>query len=375
MFGFTKNGKTQEVTLSNHTIMRIIGFVIGTVLLIRLVENMTHPITLIFVSFFLSLALNPAVTAVSKRLKSKSRVGGTAIAYGLVSTGLVLFTVLVVPPLIAQTTEFIREVPDTISDLRTQDSAIGNFIRRYELEQSVQDFANDWTRNLGNITGPALTTANRVLSGVVSAVTVFVMTFMMLVEGPRWMGAFWKQVPQRRRKHDQEIANKMYKVVTSYVNGQVLVASIGATITMVFLVIFSTLLDETVNAVALAGIVFLFGLIPTIGAMLGAVAVLVFTLVVNPTLALIMLGFFIIYQQVENATIQPYIQSRGNDLTPLLVFIAAIMGIGLNGILGGFVAIPIAGCIKVLVDDRLEQREMSEAPVRLGSSKLKYKKK
>jgi predicted PurR-regulated permease PerM len=73
-----------------------------------------------------------------------------------------------------------------------------------------------------------------------------------------------------------------------------------------------------------------------------------------------MLVYFIIYQQIENATIQPYIQSRGSELTPMLVFIAAILGIGLGGVLGGFVAIPIAGCAKVLIDDQLDQHRESE---------------
>ena len=56
-------------------------------------------------------------------------------------------------------------------------------------------------------------------------------------------------------------------------------------------------------------------------------------------------------EQIENATVQPYIQSRASELTPLIVFISAILGIGFGGILGAIVAIPIAGCLKVLFDD------------------------
>lgn len=359
MLGRPKKSEV-EITVSNRTMLRILVFIIGTVIFFRVIDSMRHPLTLIFVSFFLALAINPVVTRLSAMLRSKSRVRATAIAYAAVMTVIISFVVLIVPPLINQTTEFIREVPKTLSEIKTQDSSLGRFIRRYNLEEQVQNFASDWTRNLGDVQGPVLTTANRIFANVLSIVTVLVLTFMMLIEGPRWIESIWKHVPQRRRVHDQEIAHKMYKVVTSYVNGQVLVAGIGAVFAMVTLIIVSTILNVSVNAVALGGIIFLFALIPSIGTILGALIVSLFSLFTSPTLALIMIIYFIVYQQIENATIQPMIQSKGNDLTPMLVFIAAILGIGFGGVLGGFVAIPLAGCAKILFDDWIEDRDLSK---------------
>jgi predicted PurR-regulated permease PerM len=66
--------------------------------------------------------------------------------------------------------------------------------------------------------------------------------------------------------------------------------------------------------------------------------------------------FFLVYQQIENISIQPYIQSKKNELSPLLVFIAALCGIGLGGLLGGFIAIPLAACMRIFLHDYLEQR-------------------
>ena len=359
MFG-KKSKEPIEFTVSNRTILRIILFFLGTILFLRLIENMRHPLTLIFVSFFLSLALNPIVTRLSSMLKSKSRVKATAIAYVAVTAVIVSLLVLIVPSLVNQTTEFIREVPKTLSQLEDRNDSIGRFVRRYNLEDQIKNFSVDWTRNLGSVQGPVINTANRVFSNVVSLITVFVLTFMMLIEGPRWLASFWKHVPAKRRAHDKEIATKMYKVVTSYVNGQVIVAAIGATFSMIALVIASTIIGVSVNAVALGGIIFLFALIPTIGTILGALLVALFSLFVSPTLAIVMILYFIVYQQIENATIQPMIQSRGNELTPMLVFIAAVLGIGLGGVLGGFLAIPLAGCIKILFDDWISDKDLSE---------------
>ncbi len=77
---FKRKEKTLEVTISNRTIIRLLMWVLGTSLLVSFVRNAIHPITLIFVSFFLTLALNPAVHWVANKLKSGSRVRATALA-------------------------------------------------------------------------------------------------------------------------------------------------------------------------------------------------------------------------------------------------------------------------------------------------------
>jgi predicted PurR-regulated permease PerM len=67
--------------------------------------------------------------------------------------------------------------------------------------------------------------------------------------------------------------------------------------------------------------------------------------------------FFVLYQQIENISLQPYIQSKYNELSPLLVFAAALLGIGFGGLLGGLIAIPAAGCAKLLLLDYLDRRD------------------
>lgn len=361
MFGRSK--KAQEFTISNETLIRIILFGAGSIVLFRIFENMRHPLTLIFVSFFLALALNPAVAWVSKKLKNKSRTRATAIAYLAVVTALIAFMAVIVPPLISQTRDFIDEVPETIRDLQDDDGIIGDFVRNNELEAQVSQFANDAASNLADFQGPVVSTANRVVSNIVSIITVLILAFMMLIEGPRWLKyGFGRIENKEKRQHAKKLATKMYEVVTSFVNGQVLVAAIGAGFAMVTLFITTAIFDTpSINPIAFGGLVFLFSLIPTIGVFIASSFVVVFSAFVSIPLAITMLVYFIVYQQIENATIQPYIQSKGLELTPLIVFIAVILGVGLGGILGAFVAIPIAGWVKVFIDDYLERESAIEA--------------
>jgi len=359
---FRKNKNSQEFTVSNRTLLRIIGFAIASLVLLQIFENLIHPLTLIFVSFFLSLALNPAVSFVSRKLKTPNRTIATAIAYFGVVSVLILFFSLVLPPLIKQTSDFITDVPQTFRDLNDDEGFIGDFVRNNELEQQVSEFASSFSNDLGSFREPVVTTANRVVSNVVSIITVLVLTFMMLNEGPKWLKLFWSKYPKDKRKYAKKVAGEMYNVVTSYVNGQVLVAAIGATFAIVVLLIASAIFNaDGINAIALGGLVFLFSLIPTVGAILSAFVVVLFSLFVSLPLAVTMLIYFIVYQQIENATIQPYIQSKGTELSPMLVFISAILGIGFGGVLGAFVAIPVAGCLKILVEDYFERDSDSTA--------------
>lgn len=350
------------VTISNRTIARVIAWAIAAFVAVQFVDKVSHALTLIFISFFLALALNPVVSAISKRLKSNSRAKATAFAYLLVLSVVVLFFVSVVPPLISQTRDFVRDVPQTVSDFQSQNSSLSRLVARYDLNDRLSQAASDFSSQFGNVGSKLLDVGKRVGSTVISIIVVIVMTFMMLVEGPKWLQMLWANAPLKRREHNKKLANKMYGMVTGFVLAQIILALLSGTFALIALLIASTLLDVSINAAALAGIVALLALIPMIGNLISTAVVVLICALASVNLAIVMLIYFIVYQQIENVTLQPYIQSRKNELTPLLVFVAALVGVNLGGILGAFVAIPVAGCIKILLEDQLEKRRGRQTP-------------
>ncbi len=349
-----------EVTVSNRTIVRIVGIIVITLIAIGFLKNVAHVLELIFIALFLGLALNPAVSWISKKLRIKSRAAATGVAYVGVVLVLGFFTSLVVPPLVKETVDFVRGIPTTLNSLNDNTTTLGKFVDRYNLQENVDGLTENIQARTENIQEPVLSTASKVGAGLISVLTVLVLTFMFLVEGPDWIKRFWQMHPKERREKNKVLAKRMYRVVTGYVNGQVLIAAIAAMFAMVTLVVASTLFHVTINAVALAGIVFLFGLIPLIGNTLAAGLVVLVCLFSSVGLAIAMLVYFLIYQQIENVTLQPYIQAKNNELTPLLVFIAALVGVGFGGILGAFVAIPAVGCAKIVFLDYLERHDISK---------------
>lgn len=351
-----KSDKHIVINIDSPTVIRVLALTVFTLIALRFIQNISHSLVLIFVAFFLALALNPAVSKISHMLRVKSRVLATGIAYIMVLAVLSLFVTFVVPPLVRQTVDFIQDVPSTIEDFRRTDSPVNRFAETYNIEQQVDQFASDLGSRLDDISGPVLSTAGRIGSTVASTIVVLVLTFMMLVEGPAWMKRFWSVQSPAKRAHRQEIVRKMYRVVTNYVNGQVFIAALGGFFATIAIFILSQIFDAPVNAIALGGIIALFALLPLIGTIIGSVIVVLACLLVSWPLAIAVAIYFIVYQQLENVTIQPYVQSRGNNLTPLTVLVAALIGVGFGGFLGALVAIPAAGCIKILVEDYFARR-------------------
>ncbi|PLS81205.1 hypothetical protein CYG49_02635 [Candidatus Saccharibacteria bacterium] len=335
------------------------GFVLAGYLLTKLVT----PLTIIFISFFLALALNPPVTKLVSYLPGHSRVGATAIAYVGVVLVLGGFVVIAVPPAIKQTVSFIEQTPSYFETIQRQQDPAREFLSQYGLEgqldtalENAQDRAAGVAAQIG---GTFVDSVGYLLNGVVVLFTILVLTFLMLIEGPTWMRRLWSiYIDEDRRDRHQRIVHRMYRVVTAYVNGQVLIAAIAAGSAMVVLVLLSTSFNVPFTAaLPLAAIVFLTTMIPMVGSTIGGGIITIVLLFNDVTAAVIFLVFFVVYQQIENNLVQPIVQSKSVELSALGVITAVIIGIYLAGILGGLVAIPVAACLKILINEYLASRK------------------
>ena len=349
------------VNVTNRTMVRAILWVVATILAFHFISHIITALTLVFVSVFLSLAINPMVDWVARRFKIKRRSMSVMIAYVFLLAVIAGFFILVSPPLIKQTRQFISDVPATVSNFQSQDSSVAKSLRKYHLDTKISKAAHDFASNYSNFGSTLLDTGKRILSALIALTVILVMTFMMLVEGPKWLDRYWLIVPASRRKHDQRIAERMYRAVTGFAYGQVILALLAGTFSFLALAIISRLLNQNINAPALAGIVVMFGLIPMIGNTISSTIVTLACLLTSGKLAIAMLIYFFIYYHIESYTFQPYIQSRLNELTPLLVFISAIVGVEFAGLLGALVAIPAATIVKILVEDQISRRGLLKA--------------
>ncbi len=351
--------RSVKVTITNRTVIRVLALILVTYISLKFIIKVDHILELVFTSLFLGIALNPAVTWLAKNLRIKSRGAATSIAYVLVVIVLVGFFALILPPLFKQTKTFVSNLPNNINSLKQPNTAAGKFVNKYKLTKEINNLNAEVSNHTTDLTAPALSTATKIGQILGSTIIVVVLTFMMIVEGPTWIER-WEKL--RIKKHDwqDDLASRMYRIITGYVNGQILLALLAGFVTLISLVIVTNILHVSVNEVALAAIIILTGLIPMIGHIIGAVIVVLACLFVSWPLALIMGIILIIYIQLASVTIQPYVQSKYNELSPMLVLIAALLGISAGGLLGAFVAIPLAGCLKIALKEYLVHRNMIE---------------
>lgn len=357
MFGLGKSKvNTVNLNISNRTVVRVLLLVVATTLGLSAVRQASHALLLIFTAFFLALALNAPVHWIAQRLPGKgkgSRVLATAISFAIVILALAGFLASIVPPLVRQTNSFISSAPGLVRDAKDENSEVGKFIKRYNLESQVENFSDDLGDRLKNAGGAAVSTAGKVGSSIFAVLTILVLTFMMLIEGPRWLRFMKDVVPDEHHARAERLAVGMYKVVKGYVNGQVILAALAAAlITPIFFILHIS------YPIALMFIVFICGLIPMVGHTIGAVVVTLVALFTSPLAAVIVLAYYFLYQQIENYLVQPRIQANSTNMSPLLVFMSVVIGVNFGGIFGGLVAIPVAGCIRIAVLDYLRTKKI-----------------
>mgnify|MGYP000402408330 CR=1 FL=1 len=344
---------TLQISITTRTIIKAVFIIALLFVAYKFVGHIAATIQLIVISAFLAMGLNPAVSWLSKKMKGApgSRVWATAAAYVVVLSLLIGLIAIFVPPLVRQAYDVANEIPTTVQDIENQQTPMVSFIRNNGFAEQYAQLVSSIQNNLQELGQRLLSAISTIGSALISIVTVLVLVFMMLIEGPAWIKKFWEMHPKEKVARRREVANKMYRMVTGYINGQLLIATIAATFAMVAMLIMRAVFNVDINIVPLVLIVGLVGLVPMIGNTLAAAIIVVVCLFVSLPMAIGMGIFFLVYQQIENATLQPYIQSKYNELTPLTVFVAALIGVAVAGFLGALVAIPIAGCVRILLTE------------------------
>ena len=152
-------------------------------------------------------------------------------------------------------------------------------------------------------------------------------------------------------------SHDVYRVVGGYVTGNLLISLIAGTLTAIVLRIMGV-----PYAVALGLIVAILDLIPLAGATIAAIIVGAVAFLHSIPAGIVVVAFFVVYQQVENHILQPVVYGRTVQLSPLAVLISVLIGAELAGVLGALAAIPVAGTLQVVFVDWLRHRRAEPVP-------------
>ncbi len=197
----------------------------------------------------------------------------------------------------------------------------------------------------------------RAASFVAALITILVIMVMLLIQGPRAWHSILRALVKDERIWAERIGQNFLRAVGGYVRGNLAISLVAGVSTYIVLRILGVPYAETL-AVAVA----ILDVIPLVGAIIGAIIVtLVGFAAAGTTEGIILIIFFVVYQQFENNVLQNLVYARTVSLSPLVVFIAALIGAVLGGIVGVLLAIPLASAGWSLGSDLIALRHARHA--------------
>jgi predicted PurR-regulated permease PerM len=320
--------------------------------LLGMLGQLSPVLTLLVVALFLALGLEPVVAALEHR--GMRRGAAVAVVFVGVIALFVGFISAIAPTLVTQGTELSKAAPDLVTSFQNS-SLVKTLDQKYGLISSITTQIQSRLANgqaVVQLFGGVFGAGAAVVSGAFSAFTVLVLTLYFTASLRSMTEAAYRMVPASRRPRVRLLADEIMRRVGGYIAGQVAIASINGLFTFIGLSVL-----RLPYAAVLAITVGIFGLIPLVGATLGAVIVVVVGLFHSWQYAVIILIYYLIYQQVENYVISPRIMARTVSVPGAVAVIAALAGGTLLGVLGALIAIPVAAGILLIMQEVLVPRQ------------------
>jgi predicted PurR-regulated permease PerM len=333
------------------TILTVLGLIIVVWGLLHALSAAKHVLIWFFVALFLALAINPLVEWLQDHGVPKRGLAA-GLAFLMVILAIVLTGALFVPTLVTNVNHFVDAVPGYVNDVTKGQGQLGFLETKYHVVEKVRaQIQNGGAKRLLGLSGAAVSVTLGVLNLVVAVFTVAFMTFFMLLEGPKWIERFYGLMPMESQPRWRGVGRDIYRTVGGYVTGNLVISLIaGALTTLVLLVM------GVPYAVALGLIVAILDLIPLAGATIAMIIIGSVAFLHSIPAGIVVVVFFLLYQQLENHVLQPVVYNRTVQLSPLVILISVLLGAAMAGILGALAAIPVAGAIQVLILDYLRAR-------------------
>ncbi|MEU7758772.1 AI-2E family transporter [Micromonospora aurantiaca (nom. illeg.)] len=318
----------------------VIGLVLATGVGLALVWATRRVLVWGLVAVFFAVALKPLVDRLERRVRRRALA--TLLVFLAAFALFAAVGALIVVPLVDEVGRFADRAPDLVREAQAGQGPLGRLLDRFHLLRYAEP--GQLRRYGARLGDPTVGVVRSVAQAVAALVTVVVLAYLMVLEAPKIVAATLRLTGDGAAARLRRIGRDSSRIVTGYLSGNLLISVICGGLTFVVL-----LLLGVPFAAVIALTVAVFDLIPLVGATLGALAAAGAAFLHSPTAGLVVLVFFVVYQQVENHLLQPVIMGRAVRLNPLTVLVSVILSVELAGLVGALLAIPAAGIVQVLL--------------------------
>ena len=337
----------------------IVGFWVGGLLTfyaVGVVRALRTLLVVLLVSLFVAFALEPAVNAMARR--GIRRGLGTAIVFAIVTLLAAGFSAVVGAALASETNYLIDKAPTYIDDIGGWlDDTFGIELEFDTLKDEflagggAQDLASRFADDVVNV---GATVANLLFQ----VFTAALFTFYLVADGPKLRRMVSSRLSERRAAVVTEIWDLAMNKTGGYIYSRTILAVISAVVHWI-----AFLLLDVPSPVALAiwvGVISQF--IPAIGAYIAGVLPVLVALLHEPRTGLFILIVIVAYQQLENYFLSPRVTAHTMEIHVALAFGSVIAGTALLGIVGAFLALPVAATAQAFITSWLDQRAGPNEP-------------
>lgn len=323
------------------------------------------------IAIFLTIAIQPLSARINRLTKKDNSSISSVLAYSIVIVILGLIISVIVPVVINESVQFAKQLPATFEHTIGGWDGINNFglglgieNLQEEVISVVKNFSNSFASNFGNV---LVVSVGAIAQTATNIVLVLILTLLFTLEGPGLVRQFWNLLEGKRKDSNirawQKVTQRIATVISTYVTKQVTVALLDGCVVAVAVFILSLTCGFSSGlALPMGLLAFVFYLIPMFGPIISCALITLLLLFSSPIAAIIYLIFYIVYSQIENNFIAPKLQGDALNLPTAIVLTAIVIGMYMFGLIGAIIAIPIAGCIKVIIEELPHLREAKARP-------------
>jgi predicted PurR-regulated permease PerM len=312
-----------------------------TIGLVELFLRATSVLILIGLAFFIAAGLDPVVVWLTRHgLRRWAAVLIVILALFAFVGG---FVAAAIPPVSAQLSALINEMPKYVHELQNHSSTLGKLNDKYHIQQRVTSLLSTKGSALA---GGVIGAGKIVISTVSSMLLVAVMTIYFLIGMPQTKLFLYHLVPHSRRTRVVLIGDEIFTKVGGYVLGNVITSFIAGAGTFLWMLAWG------IPYPALLGLlIFLLDLIPVIGSTVGGAIVTLVALTVSIPVAIATLVFYVAYRLAEDYLLVPRIIGHTVKVPALGGMVAIVLGGVVLGIIGALIALPVAAAIQLILEE------------------------
>jgi predicted PurR-regulated permease PerM len=297
----------------------------------------------ILVTIIIAIPLSAAAQRLERYRIPRPAGALIALLGGLGTLALIIY--LLIPPFVDQTHQFVDDVPKTVKDLEKVYADVTG-ANAGEVGDKVQHFFERYTDHPDRLIGP-LTSIGLNVAGVLGALVLILITsFYMAIRPDPLVDGLVRLVPPPRREHIRFVLGRVRQSWIGWMEGVVI--DMFVTFVMLYVALTIVGLDFAIFFAVLSALLVV---VPYFGAIAGAIPPVLFALTDSPGKAIIVLGAYLLVQQLESNVTIPIIMAQRVRLHPAVIAIGVVVVGRLFGFIGLFVAVPILSLIIIAVEE------------------------